>query len=256
MVAAHKKFPMPEDSDLYMPVLVGASRNYIHGIDYQRDDDGENISEKNPNYNELTAVYWAWKNLKGVDAVGLVHYRRYFFHPLKKGILNNVMSESNAENLLKDYDVILPRKRNYVIETNYSHYIHAHNKEPLDKLRTVVKKLYPEYLQSFDLVMARRKAHMFNMFVMKQSFFEDYAEWLMKILITLESEIDISDYSVQESRVFGYIGELLMDVWINFNDINYVEVPWKQIGKTHNLAKMVNFLKRKFLPKLKSKTHF
>lgn len=77
LVAAHKEFPMPKSKG-YMQILVGSQKNYKSGITYQRDDEGENISEKNPNYNELTAIYWAWKNLKDVDAVGLVHYRRFF----------------------------------------------------------------------------------------------------------------------------------------------------------------------------------
>lgn len=37
MVAAHKQFPMPK-KDGYMPVLVGAVRNYRPKINYQRDD--------------------------------------------------------------------------------------------------------------------------------------------------------------------------------------------------------------------------
>lgn len=116
MVAAHKQFPMP-NKDGYMPVLVGATRNYKPEISYQRDDDGENISVKNPNYNELTAVYWAWKNLKNVDAIGLVHYRRFFFDS-KPYSLENVISIKKVNQLLQKYDVILPKKRNYYIETN------------------------------------------------------------------------------------------------------------------------------------------
>ncbi|MCC3238524.1 DUF4422 domain-containing protein, partial [Pediococcus acidilactici] len=85
MVAAHKEFPMPKERELYLPVLVGAKRNYKPRIDYQRDDDGENISEKNPNYNELTAIYWAWKNLDA-DAVGLVHYRRFLSKKRKRDL--------------------------------------------------------------------------------------------------------------------------------------------------------------------------
>ena len=41
------------------------------------DNDGENISSKNPMYCELTAQYWAWKNADA-DYYGFCHYRRYF----------------------------------------------------------------------------------------------------------------------------------------------------------------------------------
>ena len=42
LVAAHKEFSMPKKEG-YLPVLVGAVKNYKPGISYQRDDDGENI---------------------------------------------------------------------------------------------------------------------------------------------------------------------------------------------------------------------
>ena len=74
IVATHKKYYMPNDK-LYLPVQVGASGK--NSIGYQRDDEGENISEKNPYYCELTGLYWAWKNLD-VEYIGLCHYRRYF----------------------------------------------------------------------------------------------------------------------------------------------------------------------------------
>ena len=73
IVATHKKYWMPEDS-MYLPVHVGAAGKA--GIGYQRDDTGKNISDKNPNFCELTGLYWAWKNLKA-DYVGLAHYRRH-----------------------------------------------------------------------------------------------------------------------------------------------------------------------------------
>lgn len=114
LVAAHKEFPMPKKEG-YLPVLVGAVKNYKPGISYQRDDDGENISSKNPNYNELTAVYWAWKNLKDVDAIGLVHYRRLLFEK-RPYSLDNVISIEKVNQLLQKYDVILPKKEIIILK--------------------------------------------------------------------------------------------------------------------------------------------
>ena len=252
MVAAHKQFPMPK-KDGYMPVLVGAVRNYRPEINYQRDDDGENISIKNPNYNELTAVYWAWKNLKDVDVVGLVHYRRFFFDS-KPYSLENVISIKKVNQLLQKYDVILPKKRNYYIETNYSHYIHAHHKEPLDRTREVIAKEYPNYLPAFDKVMGKRGAHMFNMFIMKRNAFESYCSFMFDVLGKLENSINISEYYVQEARVFGYISELLMDVWLYTNLFTHVEISWGQIGGKNTLRKGFSLIKRKL--GIKTKTHF
>lgn len=244
LVAAHKEFSMPKKEG-YLPVLVGAVKNYKPGISYQRDDDGENISSKNPNYNELTAVYWAWKNLKDVDAIGLVHYRRLLFEK-RPYSLDNVISIEKVNQLLQKYDVILPKKRNYYIETNYLHYIHAHHKEPLEETRKIIQENHPKYLNAFDLVMKRRSAHMFNMFIMKKSEFEQYAEWLFSILFELEGNIDTSNYSTQEARVFGYISELLMDVWLESTSKVYVETQWMQMGKRHFFKKAFFLVGRKF----------
>jgi hypothetical protein len=246
VVAAHKEFQMPQNKELYFPILVGAIYNYKKGINYQRDDEGTNISKKNPNYNELTAIYWAWKNLKNVDAIGLVHYRRYFIKGWHFSNLDNVIDEEDVAKLLSKYDVILPKKRHYYIETIYSHYVHSHHKEPLDETRRIIIKLYPSYLSSFDKVMSRRSAHMFNMFIMKKKYFNGYCKWLFDILEHVENSIDINNYSRQERRVFGYLAELLMDVWINKNNISFTENRWGMIGSQHFFKKIYNFMLRKF----------
>ena len=241
------------DKKGYLPILVGAVKNYKPGIEYQRDDEGENISAKNPNYNELTAVYWAWKNLKDVDAIGLVHYRRLFFDS-KPYNLNNVISVENVEDLLTKYDVILPKKRNYYIETNYSHYIHAHHQEPLDKTREIIRTNYPQYLSKYDQIMKRRKAHMFNMFIMKRDAFESYCTFIFGVLGKLEKNINLTGYSTQEKRVFGYISELLMDVWLETNTFRYTELNWGQLGGKKDIKKAIYLIKRKI--GIKTNTHF
>ncbi|AKP66068.1 DUF4422 domain-containing protein [Levilactobacillus koreensis] len=245
---------MPEDKGLYLPVLVGAVRNYRASIEYQRDDFGDNISNKNPNYNELTAMYWAWKNLSGVEAIGLVHYRRYFFDGYMKNGLKNVLSMDEVDRLLQKKSLVVPYKRHYYIETNYSHYVHAHHSLPLIELRKIIAQRNPAYLSSFDRVMSRRSAHMFNMFIMRKKLFDAYCGWLFGLLQTLENTIDISNYSVQEKRVFGYLAELLLDVWIDQNNISYEEVPWNQLGPKHLGSKAYHFMLRKFGKD--EKTHF
>ncbi|WP_252180906.1 DUF4422 domain-containing protein [Pediococcus stilesii] len=157
--------------------------------------------------------------------------------------------------MLERAPIILPKKRRYYIETNYSHYVHAHHKEPLNVTRKVIEENYPKYLNAFDKVMKRRSAHMFNMFIMKNKEFKQYAEWLFNILSLAEREIDISNYSVQEARVFGYLSELLMDVWIEKNNKSYVECSWIQVGPRQLLKKVFFFLIRKLKIK-NSRTHF
>lgn len=256
LVATHKDNPMPSDKELYLPILVGADKNFNGQKGFQLDNEGINISSKNPNYNELTAIYWAWKNLNNVDAVGLVHYRRLFSFGFKRD-LNSVLTKKQVEKLLEKAPVILPKKRNYYIETIKSHYTHSHYRKSLDVLRQVLKNDYPKYLSSFDDLMNKRSAHMFNMFIMKTPYFNEYCEFVFSVLSKVEKQIDISNYSVQEARVFGYLSELLMDTLTNTNQVTYIECNWIQIGKRKLFKKALVFLKRKFLSNIgEDETHF
>ena len=75
-ICAHKEVPLPQHP-FFLPIQAGATM-HEHIANYQPDDEGDNISIKNPHFCELTCHYWAWKNLKNVDIVGLNHYRRFF----------------------------------------------------------------------------------------------------------------------------------------------------------------------------------
>ena len=120
IVATHKKYEMPK-SEMYLPVHVGAKgKETIEN--YQRDDEGENISEKNPYFCELTGLYWAWKNLNA-DYIGLAHYRRHFSISKKlpndvNGRIKLVLNENEASKMLENTDIILPGKRKYYIPSS------------------------------------------------------------------------------------------------------------------------------------------
>ena len=119
-IAAHKPCMLPEQ-DCYVPIHVGAKgKDSIPlkecGINKEgtlvRDDDGINISEKNPYYCELTATYYIWKNIKA-DVVGLCHYRRYFSSKKNSGddenLFKNILSEDEIAALMAENDIVVPK---------------------------------------------------------------------------------------------------------------------------------------------------
>ncbi|GKT04270.1 DUF4422 domain-containing protein [Furfurilactobacillus entadae] len=249
IVATHKNYQMPADKQLYLPVFVGKALHPDVNQTFQGDNTGDNMSEKNSSYNELTAVYWAWKNVSA-DAIGLVHYRRYLSEHKEKS-LDTILNQVQVDQLLTNADVILPKKRNYVIESNYSHYIHAHHQAPLDETRKIIEEDYPTYLPAFDAVMKRRSAHMFNMFVMKRQQLDEYCTFLFDVLKKLESRVDVSDYDSYEARIYGFVSELLLDVWLDTVKPTTVEVNYVHMENEHWLKKGTAFLQRKLHPQVR-----
>ena len=145
IVATHKPYWVPDDP-MYLPVQMGHAIHPACG--YIGDDTGENISERNANFCELTGLYWAAHNIDS-DYIGIVHYRRYFasrkksrFAPKK----DRVISHEELCSILATTNVVLPRERHYFIETNYTQYIHAHHKRDLTATRAIIARKCPEYL--------------------------------------------------------------------------------------------------------------
>ena len=247
LVATHKKYEFP-NSSCYVPIQVGKKLTGLE-LGILSDDTEINISEKNQSYCELTALYWSWKNnlLQDVDYVGLVHYRRYFSG---KGLSVKGRKIASAEELiglLKEADCLVPYKRNYYIETVYSHYQHAHYIKDLDTVREIIVNKYGDYLKAFDTVMQSKTLYLYNMFVMKRALFEKYSDWLFTILFELEEEIDISNYNQYQKRVFGFLAERLFNVWLLKNNIITKEVKVISLEKQNIVLKILNFIKRKFV---------
>ena len=246
LVAAHKKYWMPEDP-VYLPLHVGAEGK--EDLGYTKDNTGDNISLKNPHYCELTGLYWAWKNLKA-DYIGLVHYRRYFTRKEVRIIdkkKEQILNTAEWQNLLAKCPVVVADKRKYYIETNRSHYNHAHPSSGLDVTEEIIREKYPEYSEAFTTVMNRTWAHMFNMFVMRRDLFDAYCQWMFSILEELERRLDISAFDAYNSRVFGFVSERLLDVWLEKNQIDYHEQNVSFIEPQNWLKKGGLFLKRKVL---------
>ncbi len=251
-VAMHNPYAHAEDT-MYLPVHVGADLHPEVLTNIAGDNTGDNISQLNPYFSELTAMYWLWKN-NDSDYKGIVHYRRYFASPsLRKRLSRNrfdrILTRQELEPLLADNNVVLPSKRRYFIETIYSHYDHTLHVDQLHQTRNVLKDMAPEYVGAWDALMKKRSAHIFNMMIMDRADFNAYCEWLFPILFELTRRIDASSYSAFHARYPGRISEILLNVWINTNHIPYKTVPTVYTEPVNWWNKGTGFLKAKFFKK-------
>ena len=143
-IVTHKIFDIPKENG-YIPIQVGAIRGHVLPKGAYFDDDGDNISDKNKNYCELTGIYWLWKHVKD-DYIGIVHYRRYF----SRHYNGRLLSKSDIEKQLKKHDMILPFIR-HLDKTVIEQYCESGYKKDLLITGEVIKEKYPEYYDEFEI---------------------------------------------------------------------------------------------------------
>lgn len=225
-IAAHKAFP-PVDTAGYIPLQVGAANGA--DLPYTKDNTGEHISEKNPHFCELTGLYWIWKNTQ--DAYkGLVHYRRYFMQG------GQVLTEEAIGRLLADSDILLP-PREILRESAWQEFcLHSGHERDLILLRQAVETVDAEYLPAFDTVMAGNRLHLFNMLIARQETFDAYCAWLFAVLFELEKQVDMTGYTPYEQRLYGFLSERLLNVWVMHNNLKTCTVKVKNTQQTAKQA--------------------
>ncbi len=232
-------------------LLVGnQNRPAEHG--FKTDDTGDNISAKNKYYSELTGLYWIWKN-ENSDIIGSTHYRRHFtavsepfFYKLKRlsyyliglhkkrfGLIytgnpkfweEKILSPAEIKEILNEYEAIMPtrRKFKYSIKEHYRRY---HNLEDLKAIERILKEDYPAYMTSFEKVLEGNRLFANNMFILKYDAFNELMTWLFDILFKLEKAFDLHKYTGYQERIFGFLSERLITIWIEHHQINYRELP-------------------------------
>ncbi len=234
-ICAHKEVPLPQHP-YFLPVQAGAA---LHEpiSDYQPDNEGDNISAKNPHFCELTCHYWAWKNLKNVDIVGLNHYRRYFdfqkkwpqFSSDKRFIptdefLKHPYIFPNLEEMLQKYDIILPIARHWRV-SNTKQYGDYHIAKDWEMLRQIIKERSPQYIPAFEKKMDHsNKSVGYNMFITHWKHFDTYSDWLFDILFEVERRVPPIDDTIQ-SRIYGYMSERLINVFCEHHHLHIKHLP-------------------------------
>lgn len=213
LVAQHKSSNV-YSNDVYTPIHVGKALS-DEDLCSLKDNTGDNISNLNPYFCELTAQYWAWKNMPDVEYIGLCHYRRYFMKEF---------SDYNIDKEMEDYDIILSKK--YYLNQNL--------------LSFLAEKLTPEDVDLFFLYMSQlckndisifNKFYMHqnwlnpaNMFVCRKQLFDEFCEWQFKILDDLFQIIPLSPYT-RGKRLMGYFAETLLPFYAELKKLKIKEEP-------------------------------
>lgn len=217
---SHKYSDILED-DSFFHVQVGAANNQTD-LSIHRDDQGDNISRKNPNYCELTGLYWFWKNeLPNYDVVVLNHYRRLFLNDDEEKL-----SYQDIEKIFQSYDVFVPYPKHYPVSITQQYQI-MHESKDFDILKTILKVKYPAY-DVETLWDNNNKGYLYNMFGMKADNFNQAMIFVFDILSEVEKQVDISQYSVQQARIFGFMSERLLSLYVqqNFKKIKHLPISF------------------------------
>ena len=226
-VVTHKEFVKPHISGYYS-ILVGANNNTFKDADYY-DNVGDNISDKNKNYCELTGLYWIWKNTVS-DIVGLCHYRRYFSKSKFSKQEKHYVTIDDIKQYMRRYDVIMPVKR-YYKETTYEALNVAPNIDDINAIKAAIKTICPEYLDPFNEYLQSNKCYLYNMFIMRKWLMDEYCSWLFPILECIEKNYKVDNEDPYRSRLFGFLSERLIYVWIKRN-INEKKILELRVIKT------------------------
>lgn len=228
-VATHKPGTRCFEDGVCVPIHVGRA-NYVRrkmangrsGLDPDDfmtdmigDDTGENISEKNPQYCEMTAHYWMWKNVKDVDFVGLCHYRRFFGLDI---------TEETIVPLMQDADVILVEP-SYYVDSVFSYFAKFMGAENMTILSLVMRRRCQDFYETLEKVCDGIKFHPFNMLLCRKPLFDEYCEWMFGILSECEEYIKPAPYT-NARRALAYMAEMLTGVYFIHRGLRIKSVPY------------------------------
>lgn len=226
----HKKFDVPKDP-MYQPLHVGHAVSKDLG--YPGDDTGENISALNCYYSELTGLYWVWKNCHDVDYVGTCHYRRYLINESEQ-----VFTKQEYEEMLEEYDLITTKR----VKLNNSYHFGFsanHNQKALDMTGEVIRELYPDYYDTFVRLVNGTETYFGNMFVTSKTLYDAYAKWLFSIFAVVAERIELeTGEDAYHKRVFGFISEFLLLVWVTVQGLRVKECKVGMLGEKAETREM------------------
>jgi hypothetical protein len=180
-----------------VPIQAGAELTGIR-ICEQLDNNGDNISHKNKQYCEASAMYKVWKSAS-TAWVGIEHYRRHLL------VTPDMLSD--------DIDVILPLP--YICYPNtiaqFRRFVGAEIAQALPK---ALKELYRDKYEIYARCLSGKYHCPYNLIVAKKEVFGKFCEWAFNITNYIET---LAWRSVQETRALAYVMEQLTSIYFIAN---------------------------------------
>ncbi len=261
MVCAHKPGAFLSHPP-YVPIHAGKAIASVEIPGTIGDDTGDHISARNPWYCELTAQYWAWKNLpKSVKYVGLCHYRRYFDFKRRHlaweeqtGASTFFSSEHplpDLDRLFRRYDMVMAKPS--ILSQTLIRGCYWMDEAAFMDTRTVIADKYPDYVKDFErMVLRGNRFWGRNMFVMPRAQFDAYCEWSFGLYFEIERRFESSGREMS-LRLPAFLGEYLLAVWARVNGLRVCYRPIRLISESDPapVGKIKRMTKRYVIPPLK-----
>lgn len=236
LISCHKPTEYIEN-EIMQPIQLGCANAKERFKSMLHDDDGDNISSLNPMYCELTAQYWAWKNLDA-DYYGFCHYRRYFNFSdelYKEDAYGNVieqypgeyciekykLDEKSIEGVVGDYDIIITERKNirkmpehyYSVFSQYENAPYL-NKRDIHTLIDIIDEKYPDYSIAAHKFCKGHITSFCNMYILKKDIFFEYCSWMFSVLKDFCDRTEMDKYSTEALRTPGHLSERLFGIFL------------------------------------------
>ena len=220
-IVTHKRVDLPKLKG-YRAIQVGDAADSFPGC--LRDDTGDNITDKNANYCELTAMYWVWKNIDD-PYKGLAHYRRYFGRRALSSRVEDILGYDALVHMLDGRDILVAKPAVYHVNAREQLLMDCCTPETFGKLEASLEALNPEYMDAFRTFFASNRVSQYNMLFCRQALYDDYCAWLFPVLFRLEDQVDLTNANIYQKRLYGFLSERLLNVWILHNRLSSKYLP-------------------------------
>ena len=189
----------PDRFPYEMPIQAGASLTDISMTEL-KDNTGNNISDKNRMYCEMSAVYWIWKNTNH-DWIGIEHYRR---HLLVK-----------PEMLSDDVDAIMPLP--YICYPHeMAQFLRFTTENVLNAMLKTLKELHPDEYEDYYKILYGKYQYTYDLVCARRYVFDNYCRWFFEITEHMEKMGDEVPELI-ETRAFSYVAEVLTNLYFMYH---------------------------------------